>query len=118
MRTVGTMLFGVFLFWTMPAAALTASQLLASCETLERTWDVQPNGSIRFQLNDGLSCWGYIQAFFDLSNLKLRSTDRPDDPATNPLEACPPDGIGLSKLVRMFFQYARTHTADLIFRHR
>ena len=34
MRTVGTMLFGVFLFWTMPAAALTASQLLASCETL------------------------------------------------------------------------------------
>ena len=112
---VRTFLFGFIVLWTLPspATALTASQLLTSCETLERTWSIQPNGSIRFQFNDGLSCWGDVQAFFDLSYVQLKSTDRPNDPFTNPLETCPPNGVSLTQLVRMFLQYAREHTADL-----
>jgi hypothetical protein len=112
-RAFGSLVFAFFLLWTMPVKALTASELLASCETLERTWDIQPNGEIRFRVNDGLSCWSYIQAFFDLAYARLRDSDRPNDPFKSPLDTCPPKGISQSQLVRMFLQHARAHTADL-----
>jgi Rap1a immunity proteins len=105
--------FASFLILPSPARALTASDLLASCELLERTWLIQPDGSIRFALNDGLRCWGYINAFFDMAYFRITYTDRPNDPPVHPIPTCPPKGVSLAQLVRMFLQYARMHPNEL-----
>jgi hypothetical protein len=82
---------------SMAGDNFSAGDLLASCETLERGWQLQPSGSVNLQKNWGLVCWGYVGAFVDVAGLR----------------ACPPKGVTQTQLVRMFFQYARAHTANL-----
>jgi len=100
------------------ANALSAGELLANCEQLERIWIVDGN-RVGFQLNDasaaaaGSKCWGYLNAYLDVAYVVLVDPEKPNDRPTRPLGSCLPKGIGLVQLIRMFLQHARAHPADL-----
>jgi hypothetical protein len=104
---------------TAQASALTAGELLNQCEQLERNWVIQ-GSTISLRSKPGLDiempawrCYGYLQAYFNLSYVQLTNADDPTAPPLRPLMACPPTGISFTQFVRMFLQEARSHPAEL-----
>jgi Rap1a immunity proteins len=97
-----------------PASALTAGELLAQCEQLERTWVISGTDVQITRPNfDAGQCWGFLSAYFELAYVKLSNTENPTAPPTNPLHTCPPKGISFTQMVRMFLQEARNNAGAL-----
>lgn len=101
-----------------PASALTAGELLAQCEQLERMWvikgsDIQINTSRADVMFDAGQCWGFLSAYFELAYWKVSNSENPTAPPTNPLHTCPPKGISSSQMIRMFLQEARNNAGAL-----
>lgn len=99
-----------------PTSALTASELLAQCGQLEKTWVIQDDHhvTIRTDVTDAGRCWGYVNAYLDLSYIKLVDPSKPNEKPTRLLEVCPPSkGFNQLQLVRMFLQEARNQQAEL-----
>jgi hypothetical protein len=101
----------LMLTWIAPARAdIKGNELLAQCELLEKSWQVQGN-QVGLQYNDGLQCWGYLSAYFDLAYLNLYQVD---GTITKPFPlSCPPNGVSQVQFVRMFLQYARNNPSEL-----
>ncbi len=101
------------------ASALTAGELLAECEQLERSWvikgrdiEIRPLGGASDMMDAG-RCWGYLDAYFEMAYLQLHNPENPTAPPTNPLNACPPNGVSLTQVIRMFLQQARNSPGAL-----
>jgi hypothetical protein len=92
-----------------PASALTAGELLAQCEQLSwmiRGKDVEINiNHDPSSMFDAGKCWGFLNAYFDLA----LNTESPNAPLTNPLHACPPNGISFTLMIKMFLDEARNN---------
>jgi len=98
------------------ASAITAGELLAQCEQLEKSWVIEGK-NIRIPINDaGVSagkCWGYLSAYHEIAYMRFVDRDDPSAPQTPALRACPPNGIGIVQFIRMFLQKARSNPAEL-----
>jgi hypothetical protein len=111
-------ILAIMLFATVStqASASTANELLAQCEQLERAWVIrnnemfiQPNVETGTSVDAG-RCLGYVEAFLGLASLHIIE---PNGPETRLIKTCPPKGVSLIQLVRMFLQYARSHPGQL-----
>jgi len=108
----------IYLSSHSPAPAMTAGELLGHCEELERAWVIQgkdvsmrPVGTVS-AVNAG-KCWGYLEAYFDISYLRIVDPIKPNVSPTALLNVCPPSGVNLSQFIRMFLQKARASPAQL-----
>jgi hypothetical protein len=110
----------LFIGHVPPASALTAGELLAQCEQLERSWVIR-GGDVQINIGqldassmlDAGKCWGFLNAYFDLAYVKLFNTENPTAPPTSPLHACPPNGISFTQMIRMFLHEARNNPGAL-----
>ena len=100
-------------------SALTADDLLAKCEQLERTWVIQgdeisvrSSGDHQSTIDAGF-CLGYLEAYFDIAYVQFENLDNPNAEPVRPLRACPPKSVSLVEFIRMFLQTARNNPADL-----
>jgi hypothetical protein len=88
-----------------PANAMSATDLLQSCEILVR--EARPTGGDRFSLPPGgLMCWYYMEAVQDAIVLG-------DENGHLVLRVCAPEETDQMQLVRIFVQYARQNPAQL-----
>jgi hypothetical protein len=98
------------------ALAITAGELLAQCEQLEKVWVIQGNGvsiPITSAGMNGQKCLGYLSAYHEMAYMKWADPDDPDAPPTPVLHACLPKGIDNVQLIRMFLKKARNNPAEL-----
>ena len=106
-------LLALSLVLSSPACArISTGQLLSYCEQLEKNWQFTGDGKVEIRGGgtDAFRCWSYIEAFYELSYLVLVEEDGTQ---THPVKACPPKGVSLTQLIRMFLQYARSNPGEL-----
>jgi hypothetical protein len=84
-----------------PAKALTAEEVLPSCEALIQQLRTLPNGNV-FVANDGFPCWYYFTAMQDLSRAS-------DEGKSRILGVCAPPEGQLTQFIRVFIAYANQH---------
>jgi Ssp1 endopeptidase immunity protein Rap1a len=99
----------VFLIVLVPRqlVAVESSRELASyCEAAEKGVTGTGHEVEIPATQEALQCWGYMEAFQDLSALV-------DQNGTRLLGVCPPEQGTLLDLVHAFVAYARAHRADL-----
>jgi hypothetical protein len=100
----------------VPASALTAGELLAQCEQLERSWVIRGTSDVeitRPDFFDAGRCWGYLAAFFEIGSFRVFNPENPTAPLTNPLHMCLPKGMNSTQVIRMFLQQARNNPGSL-----
>jgi hypothetical protein len=90
---------------TKTGTAMTAEQLLQSCEVLLRDAKFAPDGRVRVP-SDGMRCWNYMQAIQDVSVI----TDEEMQPL---LGFCAPPNSTLMQFIRIFVEHARRNTGEL-----
>ena len=115
---------------TSQTKAVTLGELTQECTQLETFWQTRPptrNSSPVPHQADPAICFGYIQAFIDLTGLVGGTPEDPDiqkcfvniegelggGPKCRPaLGFCFPKGAGYSQVLAVFLAYARSHTAQ------
>ena len=98
--------FLIVLFPRHLAAIENARELVAYCEAAEQGVTGSGHEVEIPATREAVQCWGYMEAFQDLSALV-------DQNGTRLLGACPPEQGTLLDLVHSFVAYARAHRADL-----
>jgi Rap1a immunity proteins len=98
--------FLIVLFPRHLAAIESARELVGYCEAAEKGVTGSGHEVEIPATPEALQCWGYMEAFQDLSALV-------DQSGTRLLGVCPPEQGTLLDLVHSFVAYARTHRADL-----
>jgi len=98
--------FLIVLFPRHLAAIESARELVAYCEDAEKGVTGTGHEVEIPATREAVQCWGYMEAFQDLSALV-------DQNGTRLLGACPPEQGTLLDLVHSFVAYARAHRADL-----
>jgi hypothetical protein len=89
------------------AAAVENSRELAGyCRSLERGAQGASRHIYIPRTQEGLTCWGYMQAMQDLSVLT-------DENGRRVMGACPPEQMTTLQLIRLFVHYASTHRSEL-----
>ena len=100
-------LLALTLFLCTPARSETGSTLLQACEALEREARILDGDRVWLpDRTDVYTCWGYMGAVQDFSNVTIDQAKKPL------LNSCPPS-MQLTQLIRVFTNYARTHPQDL-----
>ena len=94
----------VFVATISKCRALSANDLLSSCEVLVRDGQQTVDGKIRFPTT-GQQCWFYMEAVQNMTTLA--------DDGVVLLVVCSPPKSTLLQMVRGFTEYARQNPADL-----
>ena len=90
-----------------PAHSETGNELLQACEALEREAHISGDKIQLPERADVQRCWGYMAAVQDFSVLADNETGK------HLLGSCPGPNTKLTKLIRVFIDYARTHPQEL-----
>ena len=98
-RCVGAALMGVGLMWPDVARALSASDLLVSCETFLREVKTNAQGLV-YVAPGGQECWTYMSAVQDATVLG-------DERLNRLLRVCSPPESTTMQHIRIFVEYAR-----------
>jgi hypothetical protein len=90
-----------------PAHSETGDGLLQACEALEREAHISGDKIQLPERADVQRCWGYMAAVQDFSVLV------DDETGKHLLGSCPGPNTKLTKLIRVFTNYARAHPKEL-----
>jgi Rap1a immunity proteins len=92
-----------------PAKAITANDMLPSCEVFLREMKVQNDGQLSFP-REGQRCWYYIMSIQELSTL---ADDVDHRPIVGALKICAPENSTLTQFLRIFVNYAQSNPDKL-----
>jgi len=101
------------LFFAEPALALTGNELLPKCDKFLSRIEVVGDGRFKYDgSTDSAECFGFAQAIHTLAYLYVLD-DSGIVEKQSILRICPPSGVTVVQMIRMFVKYAKDNPDQL-----